>query len=373
MKVLYNIYSPIHIRLGCMLNLIFFVQFFVLACQQNEKEEIRIIWKNKQAVGISIPKNLPGDADSVSQLLNIKIAGNDAAIIGNYTRVGGEISFTPVIPFSRGMEYELFYRDKIIGKIKIPMANVSEAAVVAAVYPSADTVPENLLKIYLQFSAPMREGEALKHIALVDSEGDTVSGVFLDLQPELWNEERTVLTVWLDPGRIKRDLIPNRQMGNPLQKGKQYSVVVSNKWKDVQGLALQQEYRKKFYVGDRDSRSPQTETWVMSLPHIATKEPLKVHMNEPLDYFLLQETISIADEKENIVAGNIKIYENESGFEFIPDQPWKAGRYKLQVAFYLEDLAGNNLQRLYDREISRQPEKKEEPLCVKEFVVPRRN
>ena len=62
MKVLYNICSHMHIRLGYMLSLIFFVQFFVLACQQNKKE-ISIIWKDKQAVGISIPKNLVDDID----------------------------------------------------------------------------------------------------------------------------------------------------------------------------------------------------------------------------------------------------------------------------------------------------------------------
>jgi len=359
-----------HIRLGYMLSLIFFVQFFVLACHQNKKEKISIVWKNKQAVGISIPETLVDDVDSASQLLYTRLAKNDAAILGDYTNNGGEIIFEPVIPFSRGMQYELFFRDKIIGKINIPMADASEASAVVAVYPSADTVPENLLKIYFQFSAPMREGEALKHIALLDSQSDTVPGVFLDLQPELWNKERTVLTVWLDPGRIKRDLIPNQQMGNPLQKGQQYSVVVSNKWKDVQGLSLQQAYSKKFFVSGRDSRSPQPESWVLNLPRVETKETLQIDCGEPLDYFLLQETISIIDEKENRVAGDIKIHEKETGFEFIPSKAWQPGHYKLRVASYLEDLAGNNLQRLFDREISRQPEKKDGEFFVREFVLP---
>ena len=43
------------------------------------------------------------------------------------------------------------------------------------------------------------------------------AGTFLDLQPELWNAEGTVLTLWLDPGRIKRDLIPNKELGIPLK------------------------------------------------------------------------------------------------------------------------------------------------------------
>ena len=358
-----------HIRLGYMLSLIFFVQFFVLACQQNKKE-ISIIWKNKQAVGISIPKPLVDDIDSASQLLQTRLANNAASILGEYNTTGEEIVFEPIVPLSRGMEYELFFRNKIIGKINIPMADASGAATLVAVYPSADTVPENLLKIYLRFSASMREGEALKHIALLDSHNDTVPGVFLDLQPELWNKERTVLTVWLDPGRIKRDLIPNQQMGNPLQQGKQYTLAVSGKWKDVQGLPLQKAYSKNFFVGGRDSQSPQPGTWVLSLPAAETKESFKGDSNEPLDYFLLLETVSIVDEKENKVTGDIKVHENETGFEFLPAQPWKPGRYKLRIASYLEDLAGNNLQRLFDREISKQPEKKEEQFFVREFIIP---
>ena len=61
------------------------------------------------------------------------------------------------------------------------------------------------------FSQPMQEGVSAEHICLVKGEKDTLKNVFLDLQPELWNHDRTMLTLWLDPGRIKRDLQPNRQ------------------------------------------------------------------------------------------------------------------------------------------------------------------
>ena len=82
MKAVYNFFIQCKIRLGYMLSLIFFVQFFILACQQNKKPEISIVWKNKQAVGIAIPKNLVDDPDSVSQLLQVKLASNDASILG---------------------------------------------------------------------------------------------------------------------------------------------------------------------------------------------------------------------------------------------------------------------------------------------------
>ncbi len=352
-----------------MLSLIFFVLFFLLACRQNKKEEISIVWKDKEAVAIAIPKKFLDGNDSISQLLRIRLENSETDILGKYNSASEEIIFTPFIPFTHGMLYQIFFRDKLVEKITIPPADVKEAARLVAIYPSADTVPENLLKIYLHFSAPMREGEALRHIALLDSKNDSLPGVFLDLQPELWNKDRTVLTLWLDPGRIKRDLIPNQEMGNPLKKGQQYILAVSPRWENVQGLPLQQAYSKKIFVAGRDSLSPQPGAWAIHSPKAESKDPLKVNAGEPLDYFLLQETMSIIDGQENIVRGTITISDKERGFEFNPAKSWKKGRYKIQVAAYLEDLAGNNLQRLFDRDIQKQPEKKVEEFFERGFVI----
>jgi hypothetical protein len=176
-------------------------------------------------------------------------------------------------------------------------------------------------------------------------------GIFLDLQPELWNKERTVLTVWLDPGRIKRELIPNQKLGNPLQKGKYYTLLISANWKDVQGLPLQRSYRKQFIVGARDGMSPDPVKWKLDTPDPQTDQPLAIHFDEPLDHFLLEETIRIVDEKNYSIPGRINITGKDSGLEFIPAGKWKAGKYRLQVQSILEDLAGNNLNKLFDRDI----------------------
>ena len=42
------------------------------------------------------------------------------------------------------------------------------------VYPSADVLPDNQLKFYLHFSAPMRRGEAWQHIHLLKQDGQPV-------------------------------------------------------------------------------------------------------------------------------------------------------------------------------------------------------
>ena len=368
MKAVYNFFIQSSIRLGLVLSLIFFVLIHT-ACRQEEDKEISIVWKDNQATGITVPLSLLNKNDSVSERLQVRLEKTAAPMLGHYSLEGDHVLFQPVVPLSRGLNYEIFFRDKLIGKINVPHADAAKAPKLLAVYPSRDTVPENLLKFYFRFSAPMREGEALQHIVLLNEQNDTLPNVFLNLQQELWNKERTVLTIWLDPGRIKRDLIPNQEMGNPIQRGKRYTLAVSGKWKDVQGLALQKEHRQSFFVSARDDDSPELASWQLFLPNADTREALVINLAEPLDYFLLQETVSVRDEKNNTVKGTMSIQDDESSIEFVPSHPWKAGRYKLMIASYLEDLAGNNLSRPFDRDVQQQAASKEKEFFEKEFTI----
>jgi hypothetical protein len=359
------------IRLSRLLSLIFFACIFAASCKQKGVEEITIIWSDTHAAGISIPTVLlkQQQAHSISTHLQVRLQNNPTAMLGEYSITDDKVLFKPAIPLTRGMTYHIMFKDEVVGKLKVPLADASLATSVVKVFPTQDTVPENLLKIYVQFSAPMREGEALNHIVLLDEHNDTLPNVFLNLQPELWNKERTTLTVWLDPGRIKRDLIPNQKMGNPLQKGHQYTLLISDDWKDVQGLPLQQSYTKNFFVTDRDSISPQPALWKLQVPAEATSQPLTIMLGEPLDYFLLGETIRVIDSKGNSIAGKINVSTDETQIEFIPGKPWQAGQYIIQAASHLEDLAGNNLNRPFDRDIKLQRSNVEKVSFVREFVV----
>lgn len=359
MKLICNFLVLAIIRLSRPLSLIFFVFISVAACKQKDKEEITIVWNNEQASGISVPKSLlqHRQTDSISASLQIRLENNSTVMLGVYSITDDQILFKPLIPLTPGLSYGIFSKNNQIGKIKVPAPNPASVPRLVATYPTQDTVPENMLKLYFQFAAPMREGEALKHILLLNNHNDSVPDVFLNLQPELWNKERTVLTVWLDPGRIKRDLIPNREKGNPLHKGQQYTLSISKDWKDTKGLSLPQSYTRKLIVGERDNASPMPEKWILQLPAEGTSEPLRVSFGEALDYFLIKETIGIVDEKGNSVPGKIKIINKEKGFEFFHNIHWQRQSYFIQAASQLEDLAGNNLNRVFDRDILRQQSK----------------
>jgi hypothetical protein len=165
--------------------------------KENTSERISIIWKDGRATGLSIAdsrlREIPND--SLRVLLKVRMAGSNAEtpITGDYVFQQNEIVFTPLIPFTRGMRYPVFFRNDMLGEVEIERS--TEIPELIAIYPSRDTIPENLLKIYLVFNRPMVEGRSLQYVSLVNHEGKISQNTFLDLHPELWNAEGTILTL----------------------------------------------------------------------------------------------------------------------------------------------------------------------------------
>jgi len=160
-----------------------------------------------------------------------------------------------------------------------------------------------------------------------------------------------MLTVWLDPGRIKRGLHPNQLYGAPLQLNEHYTLVISHDWKDIRGAKLAMPYSKKFVVTTRDSLSPNPNTWMVHSPRISTSQPLIVDFKSPLDYSLLLATLHVTSNDNETVAGLWEIGQREKTASFTPAVPWHSGDYLLQVETRLEDLAGNNLNKPFEVDI----------------------
>jgi len=160
------------------------------------------------------------------------------------------------------------------------------------------------------------------------------------------------LTLWLDPGRIKRDLQPNQQLGPPLSKGSDYQLVIDNDWQDKEGMLLQKTFPVNFFVNTRDSISPDEKTWVIKAPGAGTKEQLQLDFHESLDHVLAENTISLKDKNGNVVKGKLRVNEPATIAYFFPDLTWEPGKYELHIESRLEDLAGNNLNRLFDTDLA---------------------
>jgi hypothetical protein len=349
----------ISLRNSC--KLILFSLTLLTGCaqrQETSKADLSILWKNGQAIGLSIPLSLLKDMsrDEISHSVKIQLAKptTKTAILGEYKINKDTLVFEPLIPLTGGLRYEVVLGKERLAEIVIPSS--TDIPILSGIYPSQDTLPENLLKFYFVFSHPMVEGHSLQYISLLNQQGDTLPRTFLNLQPELWNAEKTILTLWLDPGRIKRDLQPNKLLGAPLTQGERYKLVVSNQWPDDRGTTLAQNYTKKFVVTTRDRTSPLTKDWQLTTPEKGTLQPLEVNLKETLDYILLQNAVQVADSKGKPIEGSIQLFDEERKWLFIPLKPWLTGEYKLQIESRLEDPAGNNLNRLFDRDVTNSKE-----------------
>jgi hypothetical protein len=339
--------------------------------EKTENKTVSIEWEGRQAKGLIIPlKLLPGVShDSIGQLVHIYLKNNATPVLGDYQLVEDAVIFRPVIAFTRGLRYEVRVNNNLLREIVIPLDETVVAPEVIAIYPTSDTVPQNLLKVYIVFSKPMQEGQSLNNILLIKNQQDTIPSVFLDLQPELWNKERTILTLWLDPGRIKRDLQPNKAMGAPLEEGSNYQILVSRSWRDTDGLSLSKDFHNDFVVGKRDETSPVVENWTMKIPKAGSNQPLTINMGGPLDYILLKNAVRVIDNNGNIVQGNLETLAKETILHFTPSVAWSAGDYTMEVESRLEDLAGNNLNRLFDKDLSQPGTIEQKTIHQKPFKI----
>ncbi|WP_299317257.1 Ig-like domain-containing protein [uncultured Maribacter sp.] len=328
--------------------LVFFYGLLLTNCGKKEDiTDFKIHYNKERATAISF------DSSEDTNVYDIFVKGvSTTPMLGTFTQDQGKIVFEPVIPFSNGGFYELKKEAHTILEFEIE-AKKTKAPALLSIYPSNDSVPENLLKIYFVFSQPMQAvGKMTDYITVYNKTDGKDATVFLELENELWNAKHTQLTLWLDPGRIKRDLIPNKEKGLPLQEGKEYEISISDELKGANGMTLSTIYTKTLSVISRDTQKPSSKNWEINPPKSATKDALTINFNEALDAILLKESFLIKGSNNEIVTGNYNIGSNENQLIFKPDTIWKIGNYKIKVDPILEDLAGNNLKHLFDQNIS---------------------
>ena len=279
---------------------------------------------------------------------------------GTFELEGETLCFAPRFPFVDGVTYAVVIDQRDIWTIDRPSKNGEHGqnAVpvtrVVAIYPNAPSVPVNLLKVYIHFSNPMSEGAALRAVRICRAaDGERLRDVFLEMTPELWDRERTRLTLLLDPGRIKRGLLPHVEAGYPLVEGQPIAVTVDATFRDAAGLPLQESATRQYEVGPAVRDRVDHARWRYEYPRAGSIEPLAVAFDRPLDHALLEHSLRVKDDAGAPLAGRATVDPGERSWRFEPQSPWGCGRYVLAVAARLEDLAGNSLMRVFDRDLSR--------------------
>ncbi|HUY31902.1 MAG TPA: hypothetical protein VMV69_03915 [Pirellulales bacterium] len=290
------------------------------------------------------------------------------AMLGAYSLVGERPRFTPRFALQAHLRYRVEFRPErlataggsqasasgsVMKEFEVAPADDLPATEVAAVYPSAAALPENLLKFYLHFSAPMSRGEAYERIHLLGADGRSIERAFLELGEELWDPAGRRFTLFFDPGRIKRGLKPREELGPALESGRRYTLVVDAAWRDAADRPLAAEFRKSFDVGPPDDQPPDAKSWHIEVPSAGTLDPLLARFPEPLDHALLQRLLSVVDCDGATIEGEVATDQKETRWQFRPYEPWRPGAYQLLADTVLEDLVGNNLARPFEVDIQR--------------------
>jgi hypothetical protein len=280
-------------------------------------------------------------------------------VFGRYQVLKNAVRFIPHFPFERGLSYRASFDPRPFGcpefsevltlEFSLPREQSVLPSEVMRIFPSCDCLPENLLRFYVCFSNSMQQGRAEAEISLLDPDGDPTPDVLYRAPVELWDRSMRYLTILLDPGRLKRGIGPNRQLGPPLKAGQEYTLAVGSGMLDSSGLPLRETFYKRFRVTEAVRKHIAVEEWKLVPPAIKSRQPLVLMFPRPLDWALLSQAITIVSTNEQSIEGRIVIDRCERRWSFTPTAPWAAGYYHVRVASGLEDVCGNSIIAAFDR------------------------
>ena len=283
------------------------------------------------------------------EMLEVTLLGADTPIAGRYEVDGDTIRFSPAFGFDAGRDYVVqLPHDNETVAFRIATDTAQLAPSVTHIYPSGDTLPENTLRFYIHFSVPMQPHVAFDYIKLRDASGSVDEAAFMRFKQELWNEDRTRLTVLIDPGRIKRDVATNVELGPALLAGQRYSLEVESGWPTADGTAVLPASTKIFDVSDALRTRPDTRLWSTSSPCAGRRETLTVTLDRPFDRHQLMYALRLETQDGEEIEGEISVEDAEHHWSFTPLAPWPTGDLVLLTDLTLEDVAGNNFVDLLD-------------------------
>ena len=306
-----------------------------------------------RVAGWKPPQNAPSNGWS-SVFAVYAGTGDVPALAGTYSVEPDALVFHPAYPIAPGVRYRAVFQPPAAGArvekfFDGPRSDKTPTARVEHVYPSAEVLPSNLLRLYIYFSAPMSRGEAARYLHILDENGKALEGSHAVLLPgeELWDPNFKRLTMTFDPGRIKRGLTSNENIGPPIGEGKHYTLVIDRDWPDAKGAPMVEGFRKSFRGGPAERIPPNPKQWLITSPKAGTSDALVVTFPTPMNYTLLQRMIQVSG-AQGVVPGTVSVSHEETEWRFVPREPWKAGDFKLITDTALEDLAGNHIGEPFD-------------------------
>jgi hypothetical protein len=295
-------------------------------------------------------------------LLRVTVAnGPDGAptVAGRFVTTSTAIEFTPRFPFDPGRKYNIAFDPSklptprsgavINETLAPPEAPPSDPTTITRMLPTAEELPENLLRFYIEFSAPMSSENGKDFIRLLDDAGKIVPDALLSIDVDFWSPDHRRYTFFFDPGRVKRGIQPNLELGRALRAGKTYTIEIDPRWRDAHGQPLATPFRHSFRAGPAEMKALRIEDWRVTPPNAGTRDPLTVTFPKPLDHGLMTRAVGVSRKgTTDALAGDAAIGRREVSWTFTPRIPWTAGAYDVVALGILEDPAGNRIGRPFD-------------------------
>ena len=264
------------------------------------------------------------------------------------------VLFQPRFPLQAGVLYVAEFRSRsqsaavTLQELSLPELKRVRTAEVALLTPSAQILPQNLLKFYVHFTAPMSQGVAYDFIELSTVDGQVLEHPFLEISEELWDPSGRRLTLLLDPGRVKRGLVPREEDGPIFMAGYDYRLTIKADWPDAQGIPLTKGFVKEFRIAAEDFRQPDPANWVIQPARARTREPLTFVFPEPLDRATVASGISFRNARGHVIPGEFTFSAHETRAHFTPTKAWRAELVDVVISPIIEDLAGNSIERPFE-------------------------
>jgi hypothetical protein len=307
-------------------------------------------------------KAVAAAGDPLQPVLRVEVGRGDNTlppIAGRHALTEDGLRFTPLFPFAAGLSFRATFDPTPLGAYELgegltvafvgPVALRAEAPAVENIYPSADELPENLLRFYVRFSQPMQRGRVGAEVALLGQDGRPVHDALYRAPLELWDREMRRLTILLDPGRLKRKVGPHRALGPPLRAGEVYALSIGSGMIGASGRSLPRTVLKRFRATAPVREPLSAIPWQLVPPRAASRDPLLIRFGCTMDWARLQQAITVTTINGRSVEGCVDACMLEKEAVFTPAEPWSLGPHVLRASSQLEDVCGNDFAHAFER------------------------
>jgi hypothetical protein len=102
-----------------------------------------------------------------------------------------------------------------------------------------------------------------------------------------------------------------------------------------------------------DHECPQAARWTVSPPPLGMTEPLVLRFDEALDPAMLQSALRVRRAgSSELLQGHVQVQPNGLKWSFHLSHAWQPGEYEIVIDPAIEDLAGNNLLKPFEVDLS---------------------